>query len=639
MVFRNFCLLVVLMLVATNAAANPQVQNAMNLAAKQRYAEAHRAARASGNEAVMAAVSWYELTRSPNMPDFPAYQNFISRHPGWPNEDKLLMRAELALLGNHHSDATIAAWFKRFPPQTAFGRYMDARTKGQSLSDAQITDIWIHADFTAAKEKEFLERYRSKLTRDHHIRRTDRLLWEERVSAAQRMFVHLSDDYKRLFEARIKLMGKARAVDMFVDRVPAALKRDVGLLFERIRYRSHKRNYPGVEELLLQAPASVPYPEKWWPMRARAIRDALDNRNFQRAYQLAAAHGQRERLERSEALWMKGWIALVFRNSAAEAYTDFAQMYEIVSYPISRSRAAYWAGRAAKASGRGDASSWFGKAALHPTTFYGQLALLETSSNAKLSIPWPATPKPADAPAALNKTDLGRAVLALGNAKALDQAWPFLLHLVERAGSEANARALIMTGQYFGRVDISLRAAKEAQRFGWTITEAAFPTPTLPSGLATEAAYVLAIARQESLFNPKALSPAGARGLMQVMPATGRMVARRHKMSYADARLYEPEYSLRIGSHYLRELLDGFRGHHVLSTAGYNAGPGRPRQWQNRNGALGADLYQAINWIEMIPFTETRNYVQRVLENQQVYRYLLSQGKAPVSLKEVLTGR
>lgn len=633
-----FILLFIFCISSVAEANNALTQKAMNLVARDRYTEAHVAARMSGSDATIAAVTWYQLTRSPNMPDFSAYEQFITRHPGWPLQDKLLLRAELAMLGNHTSDASIASWFKRYPPQTAYGRFKNTLLKGQPITDALITDTWINADFTEAKEKEFYGRYQSKLTRDHTIRRASRLLWEDRISAAQRLYPYLTDDYKKLFDARIKLMTKANGVDGFVDRVPASLRNDVGLLFDRMRYRAYKKNYPGVEELLLAAPATVPYPQKWWPQRQLAIRNALDGHNYGLAYRLAAAHGQTERLERSEALWLKGWIALVFRNSASEAYTDFSQMYEIVSYPISRSRAAYWAGRAAKAAGKPDAKQWFGKAGAHPTTFYGQLALLESSAAPKLSIPWPAAPRPGDAPATLNKTDLGRTVMALGSAGALDQAWPFLLQLVETAGSEANARAIIMTGLYFSRPDISLKAAKEAQRFGWTITEAAFPTPKLPEPLAVDTAYALAISRQESLFNPKALSPAGARGLMQVMPATGRMVARRHKMSYADARLFEPAYCAQIGSYYLRELLDSFRGAHVLSTAGYNAGPGRPRQWQTRNGVLNGDLYQAVNWIEMIPFSETRNYVQRVLENQQVYRYLLSQGKAPLTLKEVLAG-
>lgn len=628
-----------LVLFSFEAKASALVQKAMEYAAKGRYGEAIIAARASGDSSVIAAAEWYELARSPDMPGFSEYRNFLSRHPGWPNEDKLRLRAEIALLSNHSAEGSIASWLRQHPPQTAYGRYMDTVLKGQPVTDALVTDTWINADFTAQKEKAFYARYSSKLTREHHIRRTDRLLWEGRTRSAQRMFPYLEDGYKRLFEARIKLASKARGVDSFVDRVPAKLKNDVGLLYERVRYRAYKKNYPGVKELLLLAPATVPYPEKWWPYRLRAIRDALDARNFALAYRLVAAHGQTERYQRSEALWLKGWIALVFRNTPSEALNDFSAMHSIVSYPISLSRAAYWAGRAAKAAGRGDASGWFQKAAQHPTTFYGQLALMELSGSPKLSIPWPSTPRAGDAPAALGKTDLGRTVLTLGKEGAIDQAWPFLQHLVEHAGSEGNAHALVMTGYYFNRTDISLRAAKEAQRFGWTFTEAAFPVPTYPANLAVDKAYALAISRQESLFNAQARSPAGARGLMQVMPATGRAVARRHKLSHADSKLFEPEYNATIGSLYLRELLDRFRGNHILSTAGYNAGPGRPANWQTRNGYLNGDLYQTINWIEMIPFNETRNYVQRVLENQQVYRYLLSSGKAPLTLKEVLAGR
>lgn len=624
---------------AAAQSAGPLIRKAMHLVARERYGEAVAAARASGSDAAIAAAAWYQLTRSNDLQDFSVYRQFIDRHSAWPNRQKLLLRAEIALLGNHSTDAEMAAWLKRFPPQTAYGRYKHALFTGQNLTDALIAETWVNADFTEAKEREFYARYQPKITQDHHIRRAARLLWEDRIAAAKRLYPRLPEDYRKLFDARINLMNKTRAVDGFVNRVPARLKNDAGLIFDRMRYRASKKNYPGVEELLLAAPAAVPFPQKWWPYRQLAIRNALDGHNYALAYRLAAAHGQTDRLERSEALWLKGWIALVFRNGASEAYADFTGMYGIVSYPISRSRAAYWAGRAAKSAKQPDAAAWFKKAAAHPTTFYGQLATLELAPAPKLSLPWPTAPRPGDAVAALSATELGRVVLTLAKEGALDQAWPFLLHLVETAGSESNARALVMTGRYFGRTDVSLKAAKEAQRFGWTITEAAFPTLSLPGNIAVEPAYALAIARQESLFNPRAVSPAGARGLMQVMPATGRVIARKHQMGYADARLFEPAYCAQIGGYYLRELLDKFRGSHVLATAGYNAGPGRPIGWQRRNGVLGGDLYQTVNWIEMIPFTETRNYVQRVLENQQVYRYLLSQGKAPLTLREALAGR
>lgn len=625
---------------AGDAVANPQVKRALELAASGRYTEAHASAHASGSESAMAAVRWYELSRASDLPPFSAYEQFLSRHPGWPQEGKLLMRAEIAMLGNHTPDSAIQQWFTRFPPQTAYGRYKNAVLKGQPVTDALIADTWINADFTLQKERDFFARYKTKLTRDHHIRRADRLLWEGRTGNAERLFPHFEESYRKLFEARAKLAAKARSVDGFVDRVPASLRNDPGLLYERIRYRASKGNYPGVEELLLAAPASVPYPEKWWPYRQRAIREALDRRNAATAYRLAAAHGQRERLERSEALWLKGWIALNFRNNASEAYADFTQMHEIVSYPISRSRAAYWAGRAAKAAGRPDSAAWFKKAAEHPTTFYGQLALHELSASPTLSLPWPAAPKLETVPATLNQTDLGRAVFSIAQAGALDQAWPFLLHMIETAGSEQRARALVLTGQYFHRTDISLKAAKEAQRFGWTFTEAAFPVPgAYRVRHAVDTAYALAISRQESLFNERALSPAGARGLMQIMPATGRLVASKHKLPHSNDKLYEPAHNITLGTLYLQELLQRFGGQHVLATAGYNAGPGRPAQWQARNGRLGSDLYQTINWIEMIPFSETRNYVQRVLENQQVYRYLLAQGKTPLTLRETLAGR
>ncbi len=611
------------------ALANAQVQEAFAYVDSKRWDQALSTIRKTGNERLHSVVTWYYLTRTDRMPAQHVYARFIDQHPDWPDMEKLKTRAEISLFSNPYTEGEVANWFNRHPPMTARGRYEHARLNN-TLNDGIIIDAWIHGNFRESDEKLFLERHSKTLGTAHHVARANRLLWEGKTGAAQRILSKLPADQKALATARIGLIKNQNSVNGLIDKVPASLRQDPGLIYNRMTWRAKRRDYGGVLEMLQLAPAAPPYPAKWWSHRNRAIRDALEKKNYTLAYSLASRHGQTidSRYELSEALWLHGWIGLVFMNKPSEAFVEFKRMYDVVNYPVSKSRAAYWAGRAAKAVGNsGEASRWFGKSGDYPYTFYGQLSLQENHSSPRLSIPSPSPIDSGRVKRLMSQNSLAGAVGALGDAGVIEYAMPLLAHLVETSRSENDARSISYIGNYYRRPDISLKTAKEAIKRDWLITETAFPTYSLPSDTAVEPALALAITRQESSFYPRAISPAGARGMMQLMPRTAQITAKKHQFSYATDKLYDPTYNIRLGSRYLANLVDRFSGSYFLASAGYNAGPGRPDSWQRAYGAPGGNLYQTINWIEMIPFSETRNYVQRVMENYHVYNQLLGAEK------------
>jgi soluble lytic murein transglycosylase len=582
---------------------------------------------------------WYELTQNDEVSDFREYEAFLKRRPDWPQHEKLLIRAELALLNSGANPQAMDGWFAAHPPKTERGRFYveERRTQGHPSAEA-IRRAWIHADFREMDERVFRVNYGRSLTTADHVARTDRLLWEGQMGAAARMLLRLPPDEQAMFQTRVALMKRKGNFDALLMKLPPRLKNDPGLMFERMKYRFDREFYDGVTQLLLIAPKKPPYAAKWWPYRRYVIREELDKGNIKRAFELARHHGQTDKIELSEALWMKAWIELVYLKQPATAVGDFVRMYDVVEFPVSKSRAAYWVARAAKASGdTKKAREWLQRAAQHPTTFYGQVAFEELFGTQKLVLPQPAaTMTDAEWQGLYKSSSLAQAVMSLNRLEKDNLALPFLTHLAQSAKTPKMAAFAAHTGWKTGRADYGVRAAKETLNKGYYLPDYLFPLDMTPPQIAVEPALAYAIARQESMFYPKARSAADARGMMQVLPSTGRLVAARNDLRFTPERLYEQDFNFTIGSLYLKSLLDKFGGARIPAIAGYNAGPGRPVKWQQRYGSLSNDPERNIDWIERIPFSETRNYVQRVLENYQIYRALLSQGRDPLTAKAAL---
>ncbi|WP_165769406.1 lytic transglycosylase domain-containing protein [Arboricoccus pini] len=377
----------------------------------------------------------------------------------------------------------------------------------------------------------------------------------------------------------------------------------------------------------------LPSPSADWNQRQRASREALDKGDYRRAYALAAGHGQSEGVAFAEGEWLAGWIALRFLNDPGTALGHFQRLSAAVTAPISVARGAYWSGRAASALGRGaDARVFYARAAANPTTFYGQMAAIELGEKPAI------TPKNLSQPGRDRRRRFEAQDLAglssLFCASGLDrEAAPFIRKLGADLASDPQMLEMVYDlARRCARPDLIVVVGKLAVQKGGDPLSS-FPVPDVASLLSPGpglpgSATLLGIARQESQFDSRVVSPAGAMGLIQIMPSTARTVAVGLGVPYDRAALTdEPEYNVQLGSQYLATQLDRFGGTGPLAFAAYNAGPARVQQWLDRYGdPRGGDAHTMIDWIESIPFNETRNYVQRVSEAETVYSILLREG-------------
>jgi len=421
-----------------------------------------------------------------------------------------------------------------------------------------------------------------------------------------------------------------------VNALSASERRDAGLLFDRIGWRARHHQEEHLAELFLLAPEEVPYPDLWWPTRAMAAREALNHKNFGQALAILSGHGDMKGEALADALWLKGWIILEYRHDPVTAYREFYSLYTHVQTPVSKARAAYWAARAATLNGNSDiAQQWYEKAAAHPTVFYGQLAHVALHSDVPL--PLPSAPSfSRSEKEAFEQEDLVRVTRELARAGDKDMRDLFLTSMGIHTDSPTRFAMLASLAHELGGTAAEVGVAKLALRKEVVLVDSGWPRIRLPESIGVEPALALSITRQESEFDPLAKSPANARGMMQLLPATARHVAKQNGWRYSDAMLNNPQENIVLGSSYLGQIISGFDGSYILGIASYNAGPANVRNWLRSIGHTAKTAEGAIDWIESIPYSETRNYVMRGMENLQVYRTLLKPDAPPQIMKDLV---
>lgn len=622
-----------------------QTESALKAAEAKEWDEAELHARKSGDTVLVKLVTWMYLQDADARAPFAAITAFIRANPDWPQQARLHLRAEQSLRYSEVPDAVLGKWLEANPPVSGTGKIALAELmmrRGASLSDGKvqflIRDAWRNGDFEEAEEERLLGAYKDVLRSQDHISRVDYLLWEDHMQAAQRVLDLLPEDQRQLMRARLALEEDAGDVDFYIAHVPRALLSDPGLILARAQWRANKGDTEGARDLLLSAPVPVPYPQKWWKLRDSLIREAIGRRDYKMARKLLANHGQTGGPEYADALWLSGWLSLEFLQDPQDAYLQFYHMFDAVKHAMSKSRAAYWAGRAAEGAGDAEAArGWYVTAASYPTTFYGQLAYAALYEGQPLRLPVePVISK--EERAQFKKSDMVHAIGLAARAHASDLATALLHHMIDEAPDSTQASLAASVGDEIKSALLSVRGAKRANQRGIMLVKTGYPTLKISSTLDIEPALALAITRQESEFDPNAKSKSGALGMMQLLPRTAKEIARKTGVRYSESRLREPAYNMQLASNYLLRLIKGYDGSYVMAVAAYNAGPGNVRGWISDFGSPHSGLEGAIDWIEMIPFIETRNYVQRVIENLEIYRHLLSKGghRPPLSIEEDL---
>lgn len=617
------------------------LRDAFRAADNERYEEAVRIADRAKDRTGHAIMRWLQLA-SAGGGTFDEIAAFIRAHGDWPNMNQLRRQAERAMPIDM-DETRVLDWFKQNPPVGIEGvmRYADTllATGGTAAAVSLIRERWVAGGFGPDDEATFLAGYRGHLRTQDHLARFQRLLWDRQADAARRMLPLLGNGgYEALLDARFALYEADRAVDTIVDRVPASLQKDPGLLYDRVRYRRRRGDDDGALEILLNPPRDPGHEDPWWTERHIMTRRVIERGDYRLAYRVASAHRQEDGVSQAEAEFLAGWLALRFLDRPSDAFAHFHRLYRSVSAPISRARGAYWSGRAADAVGdRRQAQEWFRTASAYGTTFYGQLAARHVADGARPKAP--AEPRVGGAEAAaFEKREPVKAARLIAQVMGRDyeRLTVFLRRVSLDAKTPADHALAARLASELGRPDLAVAAAKDAAQNQVYLVESGYPTLSL-GGSSPEPALVHAIIRQESTFNANVVSSAGARGLMQLMPATAQLVARQLGIKHTHSRLTsDPGYNVRLGSAYMADLLERFNGSYVLAVASYNAGPGRTRTWIEQFGDPRTDSIDVVDWIELIPISETRNYVQRVMEAMLVYRSRKDGARADLDLYKEL---
>lgn len=594
---------------------------------------------AASNSTNWAIADWRRLT-SPETFAFADYARFVSANPGWPGESGLRAKAE-KLLRAGENPQTVIRFFAEEKPQSGNGwaRLVEAYTAAGRTADAldALRRAWLSADLSSYDEQQLFARYATQLTSRDHDGRIDALLFGKKPADAQRMMAWSSPARRPALAARIALQQRLPDAEAQYRAVAAQAASDAGLLMDRLRYLRDANDHAGARWLAArphqfsERPAD---PARWYDMMVILAKDAYDDRQYQSAFDIArqvddafapgteiSGESYAVRDNYTTLTWIAAISAYERLNRPADAMVLFDKYARGGKSLQVATKGWYWAGRAAIAARNpAEASSHFEKAAATPELFYGQLALERLGR---------IVPAPAGTPSllvtdaqrkAFYEKPLVRAVRALGQQGRYSEQSQFVRALSESLDNDADRLLATELATYVYRPDLSVWTARSARNNGSAFYyRAAFPTH---SGSVTPGrvwSLVHGITRQESSFDKAVVSHAGARGMMQLMPPTAREQAAKLGVEFEYGRLTsDPAYNVMLGSAYFQRLLAIYDGSYPLAVAAYNAGPGNVRKWINAYGDPRGNI-DIVSWIEKIPFTETRGYVQRVLENTVVY--------------------
>lgn len=592
--------------------------------------------------ALDAVVQWDRLRRDAYEAPLSEFTAFLAAHPGWPANTTIRRHAERSIDAST-SAADRLAFFKANPPLSAVGKLRLAEAFAATGRSAEATamarDAWDSSGLDAGQEAELLARFNSVITADDSRLRFERLLWANQTSAAIRLLPRLPAAALPAANARLALRSGKPDAEALVAALPREAQDDPGLILDRVNAMKRSGNVAGARALMASAKVpqgSVVDAELWLKARLELGRAALRAGDTETAYRLFANHNAfamgrglnehslADRQAYIDAEWLAGWTALRRLNRATSALNHFQNVRYAALTPVSMARGDYWSGRAAEAAGeRAKADKFYAAAASHPDYFYGQLAtewLGQSLSLKKL-------PPPAVSAAgrnAFNANSLVQAVIALGDIDQRTLQTLFIRALVDDAETPEQARLVADLAGPLGRPEIGVLMGKASRSTGeLSMIPLAFPKLVLPDSLNPSWTMIHAISRQESQFDRMATSGAGARGLMQLMPATAQETATKLGLSYNASRLLDdPTYNVTLGAAYYERVRRSFDGSHLLAVASYNAGPGNGRKFIAANGDPRLPGTDVVDWIELIPLSETRTYVQRVLENAVVYDLL-----------------
>ena len=567
------------------------------------------------------AAQWANLRLQPR---FDRMRAFLAAHPDWP-DSSLRNRLEEALLQEQKPPVTVLSFFTESVPQTVSGRLALLRSLKAEGREAEASAlarrIWREDNVSLASEAAFLKDYANFLLKSDHKFRSDRYAYKENTAASLRAAALAGPDIVALAKARDGLNEK------LIAALPAELKKDPSLLLRQIQKLRREKKFAEAGQLMLTAPTSAVIAvdgDEWWTERRLIARKLLDLGDAEGAYKVAANHTAESNENRMEAEFHAGWIALRFLHDPARAKAHFDAGAGLAKTPQSITRAAYWQGRTAEAANDAAATGYYQTAASHSGSYYGQLARMRLGrSDLRMRIP-------ARIALGEDRAEAIRVVELLDTLDQKDLATPLAIAAARKLDDEAQIAALADVYVRAGNAGMTLAIGKTASQRGFSLDELAFPIFGVPAfeplARSADKSMVYAIARQESAFAPQARSSAGAKGLMQMLTSTARGTAKKWNVPFDEERLMsDGAFNAQLGAAHLGDLLAEYRNSNILTFAAYNAGGKRVAEWIAANGDPRSPDVDPVDWIERIPITETRNYVQRVVENLEVYRVRLGE--------------
>lgn len=608
-----------------------------------------RRLQSQANDPVVSDIIFWRRATGDVAMSFSELDRALDRLSAWPLQRRMRINAESRIALSSLSANEKIEWLEASGPISGEGKaaLADAyRAIGEAAkANTLAIDAWRNNSLDRPVERDILARYGNILSQADHRARADLLLWINKRSEASRVRSKLNGGHRELMDARVALSARRRGVNNKINAIPKALNDHPGLLYERARWRRKAGQKGTIAPLLVQIDGNdVPEAgrSRLWKERHIAARKALQAKEFQTAYALTAPHGLTSGAEFAEAEWLAGWIALRHTNAPERALAHFEALSEGVSTPISLARAYYWKGRALSELAETEAAeSAFEEAAQYSFTYYGQLAAERVGG---VEIAFEASPEPTieERDEFFARQEI-RAIMLLAEIGEDSLFRRLSYHLDDGFTQAYEITLLSEIANDYHQPHVGVRGAKAGLANGIVAPDAAYPLVDYPLQREpdVERPYMLALSRQESEMNTRAISHVGARGLMQFMPATAKLEARRTGLPYRRSWLTDdPGYNMTLGGAHLDHLLDRFNGSYIMTAAAYNAGASRPNRWVKEFGDPRAGEIDAVDWVEFIPFSETRNYVQRVLENVQVYRHRLSGEPARVQLdRDIRRGR
>ena len=609
---------------------------------KANWPDALKTAKKAKDKSIYNFIQWRHLLTKGNKASYFDYKIFIDANEDYPRIGRIKYLAEHKLSTEKISPKKIIDWFGETEPLSGFGKmilgesYVLTGNKVKGIN--YIKEGWVNAELSKSELRFYRKKFKKYLNANDYINRADYLAWNNKYWDLKRLLRYLPKEYELLYNARQLLMSKSYGVDNAIAKVPAKFKNDAGLNYDRLKWRRKRGRVDSSVEILVKIKNTKDYlvrPDKWWTEREIISRSLIYKKKYELAYKISSNHAMTDGPEFAAAEWMSGWIALSFLNDPLLAKDHFEKFYNNVGYPISVARGAYWLGRTYEKLNESETSSkWYKEASKFLTTYYGQLAFMKLDPNANFELSKDLEIKK-EYRDYFFKKEIVKLIYLLDELDESKYAKFILRHLANdniESGSEILAAELSTN---IDRYDFAIQISKIAsyeKRFHNKYNYPIISTPKYINGRKIpEAAFILSIIRQESEFDLSANSHAGAKGLMQLMPYTAKLVAKQASLPYSRSRLTtDAEYNINLGSHYIAGLILEYEGAYPFAIAAYNAGPKRVRYWKKINKDPQKRQIDYVNWIELIKFKETRNYVQRVLENYNVYRYVLSQKPIPM---------